>query len=266
MYDLYDRRINYLRISVTDRCNLRCDYCMPEEGVDKIPHESMLRFEEIVDIVKVAVEQGINKIRLTGGEPLVRNGIENLIEMLAEIEGIEDLALSTNGILLNQYAEKLKKSGLHRLNISLDTLDPDKYRNLTRIGNLNRLLEGIETASALGFKPIKINMVRNKYTDESDIKQVKEFARENEFEFRMIRQMDRTNGEFWQVEGGDGGNCVQCNRLRLSSDGYFHPCLFSIRRYAVREHGALKAMQLALNNKPKIGNEAGLGDLYSIGG
>jgi len=266
MYDLYNRRINYLRVSVTDRCNLRCLYCMPEEGIGKISHESVLSYEEIVDIVKVAVAQGINKVRLTGGEPLVRKGIENLVEMLAGIEGINDLALSTNGILLNQYAEKLKKAGLNRLNISLDTLYPEKYRIITRYGDLDQLLTGINIAKALGFKPIKINLVVNRLTDDSDIQQVKEFSRENGFGFRIIRQMDRANGVFWPVEGGDGGHCSKCNRMRLSSDGYFYPCLFSNMRFSVREHGALKAMQLALNNKPESGNESGLNELYTIGG
>jgi cyclic pyranopterin phosphate synthase len=266
MFDLYNRRINYLRVSVTDRCNLRCQYCMPEEGISKISHESMLSYEEIAAIVKVAVEQGITKVRLTGGEPLVRKGIEDLVKMLAGIGGIEDLAMSTNGILLGQYAEKLKRAGLQRVNVSLDTLDPAKFRILTRNGELDQVLKGIDSAKSIGLWPIKINLVVNKFTDESDIQQVKEFARENEFEFRIIRQMDRANGNFWKVEGGDGGNCKQCNRLRLSSDGFFHPCLFSHKRFSVREHGALKALQLALNYKPESGQESGLNELYTIGG
>jgi GTP 3',8-cyclase len=266
MYDSYNRRINYLRVSVTDRCNLRCQYCMPEEGIPKISHESILSYEEIRDIVRLTVEQGINKVRLTGGEPLVRKGIVDLVGMLAGIEGIEDLAMTTNGILLNQYAEKLKRAGLQRVNISLDTMDPEKYRIITRNGKLDQVLKGIDSARQAGLKPIKINLVANRLTDESDIQQVKKFAGENGFGFRLIRQMDRNNGDFWKVDGGDGGNCVQCNRLRLSSDGYFHPCLFSHQRYSVRELGALKALQLALNNKPEKGNENGLKELYTIGG
>jgi len=266
MYDSFKRRINYLRISVTDRCNLRCQYCMPEEGIPKISHESMLSYEEITGIVKIAVEQGINKVRLTGGEPLVRKGIEDLVGMLAGIEGVEDLAMTTNGILLNRYAEKLKKAGLQRVNVSLDTLDPEKYRIVTRNGDLNQVLEGIKSARLAGLWPIKINLVVNRFTDESDIQQVKKYAGKNEFEFRIIRQMDRANGDFWKVDGGDGGNCMQCNRLRLSSDGFFHPCLFSHQRYSVREYGALKALQLALENKPEKGNESGLNELYTIGG
>jgi cyclic pyranopterin phosphate synthase len=157
--DSFQRPITYLRISVTDRCNLRCIYCMPEAGVDLMSHYDILSYEEIYTVAKAAAELGINRIRLTGGEPLVRAGIADLISLLAGIETIEDLSLTTNGILLAQYATGLKEAGLQRVNISLDTLKPDRFRQITRCGNLADTLRGIEAARAAGLTPVKINVV-----------------------------------------------------------------------------------------------------------
>jgi cyclic pyranopterin phosphate synthase len=157
--DSFQRPINYLRISVTDRCNLRCVYCMPEEGVTLMSHADILTYEEIYTVAKVAAGLGINKIRLTGGEPLVRLGLADLVKMLASIEGIDDLSLTTNGILLAENAAELKKSGLKRVNVSLDTLRPERFREITRCGELEDTLKGIETAHAVGLEPVKINMV-----------------------------------------------------------------------------------------------------------
>jgi cyclic pyranopterin phosphate synthase len=157
--DAYNRPISYLRISVTDRCNLRCIYCMPEEGVPWRSHQKVLRYEEIETIVQAAADLGISKVRLTGGEPLVRLGIVDLVRMLARIPGIDDLAMTTNGILLARYAEELAEAGLHRVNISLDTLDPARFRRITRRGDLADVLAGIEAARQAGLRPIKINTV-----------------------------------------------------------------------------------------------------------
>ena len=266
MYDLYNRKINYLRISVTDRCNLRCQYCMPEKGIPIIPHSELLGFEVIARIVDVAARHGITKIRLTGGEPLVRRNITGLVALLSVIRGIEDLSMTTNGILLPLYAEELKNAGLKRVNISLDTLDPEKFRKLTRHGNLEQVLEGIEAALSNGFTPVKINMVQNEFTEENDIIQVREYTEKHGLELRIIREMDREKGKFWPVEGGDGGHCQLCNRLRLSSNGYFYPCLFSDRKYSVREFGIEGAMLKALENKPESGRGIGLNKMCSIGG
>ena len=134
MTDRFGRTINYLRISVTDRCNLRCRYCMPEDGITLLPREDILSFEEIVEVAEAAAEMGFTKVRLTGGEPLVRRDIEVLVQMIAAIEGLTDLAMSTNGTLLAAHAAALATAGLHRVNISLDTMDPDRYAWLTRGG------------------------------------------------------------------------------------------------------------------------------------
>ena len=159
MIDPFDRHVSYVRVSVTDRCNFRCTYCMPAEGVIQLNHKDILSFDEIIATVKYGVSKGINKVRLTGGEPLVRKGIVNLVQLISEIKGINDLAMTTNGVHLTQYAKELKQAGLMRVNISLDTLNPDKFKQITRIGNLNDVLLGIEAAKNAGLNPIKINCV-----------------------------------------------------------------------------------------------------------
>ncbi|MGD0795396.1 MAG: GTP 3',8-cyclase MoaA [Dehalococcoidales bacterium] len=157
--DSFQRPINYLRISVTDRCNLRCIYCMPENGISLMSHYDILSYEEIYTVVKAAAEMGISKVRLTGGEPLVRAGLPDLVALISSIDTIEDISLTTNGILLAQYAAELKEAGLRRVNVSLDTLKPERFRQITRCGTLQSTLEGIEAALQTGLTPVKINMV-----------------------------------------------------------------------------------------------------------
>jgi cyclic pyranopterin phosphate synthase len=157
--DSFQRPINYLRISVTDRCNLRCIYCMPEEGVELMSHSDILSYEEIYTVAKVAAEMGINKVRLTGGEPLVRLRIPDLVKMLTSIDAIDEVTLTTNGVLLARYAQELKDSGLSRVNVSLDTLKPERFNMITRCGQLEDTLEGIEAAHKAGLNPVKINIV-----------------------------------------------------------------------------------------------------------
>ena len=157
--DSFQRPINYLRISVTDRCNLRCIYCMPPEGIVQMSHYDILSYEEIFTLVKAAAELGINRVRLTGGEPLVRAGLSELVRMIASIDTIDDLSLTTNGILLAKYAADLKDAGLMRVNVSLDTLKPERFRQITRCGELADTLKGIEAANEVDLTPVKINMV-----------------------------------------------------------------------------------------------------------
>lgn len=159
MKDSHGRTIDYLRVSLTDRCNFRCVYCMPEEGVCSMPHDAILRIEEIEKIVRIAAKNGIKSVRLTGGEPLVRKGVEGLIESITATPGIENVSLTTNGVLLPKMANDLRRAGLSRVNISLDTLDPDQFHQITRVGNLNDTLAGIDAALEAGFNPVKINSV-----------------------------------------------------------------------------------------------------------
>ena len=172
--DSFGRSINYLRISVTDRCNLRCLYCMPPEGVPRIPHSEILSYEEIRTAARAAAELGINRIRLTGGEPLVRAELPKLIHMLSQIEGIQELSLTTNGTILKKNALEFKQAGLSRVNVSLDTLKADKFRYITRLGALEDVLEGIKAAKEAGFEPVKINTVVMRGINDDEIR---DFAR-----------------------------------------------------------------------------------------
>jgi GTP 3',8-cyclase len=266
MYDRFDRHIDYLRISVTDRCNLRCIYCMPAEGIQLLRHEDILTFDEITEVARIAVELGVRKIRLTGGEPLVRRGITDLVKMIAGIKGIEDLSMTTNGILLDKFAVPLKEAGLQRINVSLDTLDPVKYQRITRGGSLENVIEGLRKAVEAGLTPIKLNCVTGELTDEEDVSMMKRFAEENNYQVRFIRQMDLVSGEFYVVEGGDGGNCRLCNRLRLTSNGMIKPCLFNATGFNVRELDAREAILKAVSNKPKCGTFNREEEFSRIGG
>jgi len=189
LFDSFGRRINYLRISVTDRCNLRCIYCMPPEGVPLIAHNELLSYEEISAIVQVAVELGINKIRLTGGEPLVRSELPRLIDMLSHIEGVDDISLTTNGTLLKECASKLKQAGLRRVNISLDTLKADRFRYITRLGELKDAIDGIKAARDAGFYPVKINMVVMQGINDDEVLDFARLTYEKEWHIRFIELM-----------------------------------------------------------------------------
>lgn len=266
MLDRYNRNINYLRISVTDRCNLRCTYCMPEDGVTILQHKDILTFDEIVDFTKVAVSLGVNKVRITGGEPLVRRGIVDLVRMIAEIDGIDDLSMTTNAILMQQFAKPLFDAGLLRINVSLDTTNPEKFNSITRGGNIEDVFKGLEAAKKVGFNPIKINCVIEKSSSEPDALTVKEYASKQGFEVRFIPMMKLDKGIFGQVEGGEGGNCASCNRLRLTANGFIKPCLFSDLGYSVRELGAKAAIEMAIGLKPESGTLNHNGKFYNIGG
>ena len=266
MFDRFDRNINYLRISVTDRCNFRCTYCMPVEGVPSMHHEDILRYDEIIEVVKVAVDFGINKVRITGGEPLVRKSVVSLVEMIAAIPEIRDLSMTTNGVLLERYARELKNAGLQRVNVSLDTLDPVRYHDITRLGDIDQVIRGIDAAVAAGLAPVKINCVVRNSPDEPDAQMVGEFGKRKGLEVRYIQEMDLDTGYFRGVIGGDGGNCPICNRLRLTSNGLIKPCLFSNSGYSVRELGPRNAIERALQNKPECGSVNTTGEFYNLGG
>jgi len=266
MYDRFNRRINYLRISVTDRCNLRCVYCMPVEGIRLLKHEDILTFDEIVNVVREGVVLGIDKIRITGGEPLVRKSIVELVRMIAGVQGVKDLSMTTNGILLTRFAGELKEAGLQRVNVSLDSLDPEKFKSITRGGELDKVLDGLQAAKNEGLHPIKINCVVERSSDEPDALLVKKFAETNGFQVRFIHQMDLATGQYSVVEGGEGGKCSICNRLRLTANGLIKPCLFDARGFAVREFGAQEAIRKAMDIKPECGSVNPKEQFYNIGG
>lgn len=279
--DGFARIHDNLRISVTDRCNIRCFYCMPEEGVQFMDRAEILRFEEIERFVRVAATLGVSKLRITGGEPLVRRDLPKLIERLADVPGIKDLALTTNGVLLADQAQALYDAGLRRLNIHLDTLDRERFRQITRRDDLPRVLNGIETARRIGFSKIKLNIVAVKNLIEPDVVPMARFCREYGFEPRFIEFMPLDAQDLWdrnkvlsaaeiietlsreisplvevpdadprapatEYRYSDGGGtvglvasvtrpfCLNCNRLRLTSEGKVRYCLFAIEETDVR--------------------------------
>lgn len=266
MIDRFNRRIHYLRISVTDRCNLRCRYCMPEEGACLLKHSDILTYEEIRQVVAVAVPLGVDKIRLTGGEPLVRKDIVDLVSMIASVPGVTDLGMTTNGILLDQFAAPLAEAGLHRINISLDTVDPQKFAKLTRGGDISKVFRGIEASIHAGLRPIKINCVVQSSAMEAEAVRVREYCVQHGLQVRFISQMDLKTGHFGIVDGGTGGDCSSCNRLRLTSNGMMKPCLFSDLEYDIRSLGIQQAMELALGAKPEKGSRSTSGCFYHVGG
>ncbi len=187
--DGYGRKIDYLRISVTDRCNLRCIYCMPESGIVPGNRREILSFEEIEKVVKVAIGLGLNKIRITGGEPLVRRNLVNLIGHLSKIRLISDLSMTTNGTFLEDYAQELKEAGLHRVNISLDTLQEEKYEFITRAGRLRETLRGVDKALQVGLSPVKINVVVMKGINDDEIGDFMRLSYDQPLSVRFIEFM-----------------------------------------------------------------------------
>lgn len=255
MLDSYSREISYMRISVTDRCNLKCKYCITDD-THFIPHEKVISNSTIVEVVKVAVKMGFRKFRLTGGEPLIRDDIISLISEISTIDGVEDFGLTTNGILLKDKAFALKDAGLGRINIHLDTLSKVRFYNITCGGAIEQVFEGIETAQRAGFVNLKLNCVDSEWNTQKDIDEVHQFASERGLKPRFIRQMSLADGEFWPVDGGKGGKCGSCNRIRISCDGKIYPCLFSEQSYDIRELGIEEAMLAAILEKPESGTVA----------
>lgn len=274
MTDGCGRTIRYLRLSVTDLCNFRCRYCMPEAGVEKRPHRAILSVEECVEIGRAAVACGVKKIRLTGGEPLVRRGILEICRGLSAIDGLEELCLTTNGALLSQLAAPLRDAGVTRLNVSLDTLRPDRFSSLTRLGRLDDVLAGLEAAERAGFTELKCNTVLIGGVNDDEIEALVELTRERPWEVRFIELMPMgpcagwERGRFlpaeevlrrvpalkpcapsgtaarYRVPGWAGSVgliaplshrfCGQCDRIRVTADGKLKPCLHSAEELSLR--------------------------------
>ncbi len=276
LIDTWGHQISYLRISVTDRCNLRCVYCMPEEGIPLRPHAEIMRFEEIAQVTRLAAEYGVRRVRLTGGEPLVRPDLPELVRMLSDIPQIEEISLTTNGILLEEMAAELKDAGLHRVNVSLDTLKPEKFARITRFGSLEKVWRGLEAAERVGLAPVKINAVAMRGFNDDELVDLAKITLERPWHVRFIELMRIHNDPIWEagfqpnekpfISTGEirdllaplglapvatpSGNgpareytltgakgriglisplsdhfCKQCNRLRITADGSFRPCL-----------------------------------------
>jgi cyclic pyranopterin phosphate synthase len=197
LIDSFGRRINYLRLSVTDRCNMRCRYCMPAGGIGKLRHEDVLSYEELFRIARSAVALGIEKIRVTGGEPLVRKGLIPFLARLSSIPGLKQLVLTTNGLFLEKMAEDLRAAGVQRLNISLDSLQPETFSHITRGGELARVMAGIAAAERAGF-PIKVNMVVMRGVNDAEVVDIASLALHNPYTVRFIEYMPAIKEKNWQ--------------------------------------------------------------------
>ena len=200
LVDGFNRKIDYMRISITDRCNLRCRYCMPRHGIELIPHEDLLTFEEITRVVQVFASSGISKIRLTGGEPLVRRDVVDLICRLKRVQGIRDLSLTSNGVLLESFAERLSAAGLDRINISLDSLKPGRFRQITRRDAFRQVWAGIEKSLKVGFHPVKLNVVAIKGVNEDEIIDFARLTLDRSLHVRFIEYMPSGEGQTWKPE------------------------------------------------------------------
>ncbi|MEN8152811.1 MAG: radical SAM protein [Acidobacteriota bacterium] len=268
MLDNFKREINYLRISVTDRCNLRCSYCMPEEGIRLKKHEDILTYEKIIKVVEAAVEIGITKIRLTGGEPLVRKDIVSLVEGIKNIKGVKELAMTTNGVFLKGLAVTLKKNGLDRVNISLDTLDPKKYKDLVKRETIDKVLEGIDSVIEAGFKNTKINMVLIPGFNDDEVENMKKFCLDKGLKLQRINHysLSDINSINRKYKAERPLVCSVCNRIRLTADGKLKPCLFSDREIDLDAVDIIESLKSAVLAKPKSGSSNNSRGNWEIGG
>lgn len=268
MFDSFNREINYLRISVTDRCNLRCTYCMPEAGIKLKSHADILSYEKIVQIAAAAVKLGIHKLRLTGGEPLARKNITFLIHELKIIPGISEVSMTSNGTLLDLLAEDIHRAGLDRLNISLDTLDAGKFRRITRNGDIQRVFSGIDQALKQGFRQIKINMVLLPGFNDHELENMQRFCLERGLVLQRINHYSLRNlagiGRGFAAERPLP--CSSCNRLRLTADGKLKPCLFSDQEIEIDFIDIPASLEKAVQAKPKHGVACRNRENWQIGG
>jgi cyclic pyranopterin phosphate synthase len=265
MFDRFERPITYLRISVTDKCNLRCRYCMPAEGVPLRKHEDFLTLEQMTAAARAAVGLGVTKIRLTGGEPLVKRGIVDLVRMLAGIEGLAHLAMTTNGTYLARYARPLKEAGLDSLNVSLDTLDPDLYRELTRGGEISDVREGIHAAIAEGF-PVKLNMVVLPDTAGDGIARMREFCAGIGARLQLINHFELFREKQDSYAFDRPPSCAGCNRIRLMADGMLKPCLHSDIEVPLDFTRLEESLREAILSKPRRGGACVNRAMPQIGG
>lgn len=276
MLDSYGRAINYLRVSLTDRCNLRCIYCMPKEGIEKKSHNDIMRFEEVLQAVKVCAALGINKIRYTGGEPLILKGIDGLIYKTSRINGIDDISITTNGMLLEDMAKELKAAGLKRVNISLDTLKAGRFRSITRGGDIRKVLGAINRCLEVGLTPVKINAVIIRGINDDEVMDLAMLTKDMPVSVRFIELMPIGEGlklyeqgmissdeimsllptlipvkhdgtaRIYRLQGSLGTLgfispvsckfCHSCNRIRMTSEGSIKPCLHSDSEINIRKY------------------------------
>lgn len=299
LVDSYDRVVDYLRISVTERCNFRCQYCMPEKPFSWVPKENLLTFEELFEFVKVAIDEGVNKIRITGGEPLLREDLDTFIKMIYNYKPSIDLAMTTNAYLLKDSAKKLKDAGLQRINVSIDSLKPEIAAEIAKKDVLQSVLAGVEEAQKVGLK-VKVNMVPMQGINANEIIELLEYCKKRNMSIRFIEYMENTYAtaniqglkakeilkilsqnytfsddgfeksspsRYYTLEDGyrfgiiepyGDDFCKECNRIRLTAEGYLIPCLYFDEAMSIAEsikRGDIKTAALVLKevikNKPE---------------
>lgn len=265
MFDSFGRHVHYLRVSVTDRCNLRCVYCMPAEGVPFVPHERILSLERIAQVVKAAGSLGFDKVRLTGGEPLVRKGLPELVSMIAAIPQIQTIGMTTNGTLLAPLAADLARRGLSSVNISLDTLDPDLYAAITRGGVLDDAIAGIRAARAAGL-PVKLNVVVGPDGDPRGPAAIQEFAAAEGCSIQTIRQYRLDENKYDDERFDRPSPCAICNRIRLLATGELKPCLHGDTTIAIDWNDIASSMRACVEAKPACGSHTRDHIVSAIGG
>ncbi len=316
LIDSFDRKIDYIRVSVTSRCNFRCLYCMPNTPFDWEPKENLLSYEEMFEFLKVAIDNGIKKIRLTGGEPLIRKDLDKFIKMIANYAPDIDLALTTNGYFLKNTAKLLKDAGLKRINISLDSLKKDTYEKIAKKDVFAKVIDGIEEAQKVGLK-VKLNSVILKGINDNEILDLYEYSKNKNITIRFIEYMENNTADshlkgvpsdevlkilqkahtfiklerenspavYYKDENGyifglisphDDSFCKNCNRIRLTAEGYLIPCLFFNESYQIREavkkgdiKGAAKVLEQVIREKPEKNdwqNEVSDRAFYETGG
>ena len=298
LIDGHNRKVNYLRVSVTERCNFRCQYCMPEKPFSWVPHENLLSYEDMFQFIKVGIDEGITKVRLTGGEPLLRKGLESFVKMIADYAPSVDLALTTNAFLLEEAAQTLKDAGLKRINVSLDSLKPEVAHHIAQKDVLDKVIKGIDKAHEVGMK-VKVNCVPMKDVNDTEIIDILEYCKDKGYEVRFIEFMENshanvkkglnsseiqdiirekynfTKGEregsspsqnyflddgykFGIIEPHLDDFCSDCNRLRITAEGYLIPCLYFEDALSIAD--AVKAKDISkakeilrevLKNKPE---------------
>ncbi len=320
LIDSYDRVVDYIRISVTERCNFRCQYCMPEKPFSWVPKENLLSFEELFEFIKVAIDEGVKKVRITGGEPLLREDLDLFIKMIYDYKPDIDLAMTTNAYLLKGAAQKLKDAGLKRINVSIDTLKPEVAQQIAQKDVLSHVLEGVNEALKVGLK-VKVNMVPMKGVNDGEIIDVLEYCKERGMTVRFIEYMENVHASkdlkglksnevldilrqkySFEDEGFDGSSpshyyrmddgyrfgiiepyeddfCKQCNRIRLTAEGFLIPCLYFDEAMSIADavkKGDIKTAALVLKevvkNKPEKNRWGGEDDesstraFYETGG
>ena len=265
MLDSYGRRVRYLRVSVTDRCNLRCTYCMPAEGVPFVPHERILSLERMALVVRAAASLGFDKVRLTGGEPLVRKGLPELVSMIREIPGIETLGMTTNGTLLAPVAADLARRGLSSVNVSLDTLDPGRFSAITRGGDVSDTVAGVRAARAAGL-PVKLNVVIGDADDRADLDAVRAFAEAEGCAVQTIRRYRLDEEKFDDERYERPAPCAACDRIRLLATGELKPCLHGDASVPVDFSDIEGSIRACVALKPACGSRASAHVVSAIGG